>query len=191
MKLIQTITLAAIVLFLAACTNNDESKQNSGSATDNAPSNTQTTTDHGAEDKPNVGFEVTGNNIEEAENIPKKEKTAILAAFDEYMTAFNEEDIDRYMKSISKKPEGFNYDTEKVDVQDVFKQYDTIRTAENVTIVKYDEAYAQVFAKLHVALEQESTGAKLNSNGRQVTVFVKEEGKWLVTSVYFVRDTTE
>ncbi|WP_313892609.1 DUF4440 domain-containing protein [Psychrobacillus sp.] len=191
MKLIQTITLAAIVLFLAACTNNDETQQNSGSATDNVPSDTLKTTDHGVEDKSDVGFEMSGNNIEEAENIPKQEKSAIIAAFDEYMAAFNEEDIDRYMKSISKKPEGFNYDTEKADVQDVFKQFDTIRTAENVTIVKYDETHAQVFAQLNVALEQESTGAKLDSKGRQVTVFAKEEGKWLVTSVYFIRDTTE
>ncbi|WP_391120304.1 nuclear transport factor 2 family protein [Psychrobacillus sp. L3] len=191
MKLIHLLILAATVLALAACNSNEDKATNAGSANDNAPSNAQSVTDHGAKDKSQVGFEMAGGNIEEATNVPKKAKTAIIAAFNEYMDAFNEENIDRYMKIISKKPEGFNYETEKTDVQAAFKEYDITRTAENTTIIQYDENNAQVFANLKTNLVQPSTGAKLERNGRQVTVFVKEDGKWLVTSVYFMMETSK
>ena len=193
MKIIQAITLAAFALTLAACNSNDETAQNTNSAADIAPTNTQATTDHGAEDKSetNIGFEMSGDNIEEATNVPEKEKTALLASFTEYMEAFNAEDPERYMKTISKNPEGFNYDDEKVMVEQTFKDFDTTRTADNITVIEYDKSQAQVFSKIHTSLEQMDTGAKLDQNGRQVTVFVKEDGKWLVSSVYYIGETTE
>lgn len=191
MKLTHILTTAVLTLLLTACNNNEDTNQNTGSVNDAAPTNTEKTIDHGAKNKAEVGFEMAGGNIEEATNIPAKEKTAILAAFDEYMESFNEEDIDRYMKVISKDPEGFNYDDEKIVVEQTFKDYDTIRTSDNVTIIKYDAEQAQVFANVHIALEQPETGAKLNRDGRQVTVFNKEDSKWLVTSVYFIGDSSE
>lgn len=191
MKLIQALTLAAFALTLAACNSNEDTNQNAGSANDAAPTDAQSVTDHGVKDKSEVGFEMAGGNIEEATNVPEKEKTALLAAFDEYMDAFNKEDINRYMGVISKKPEGFNYNDEKVVVEQAFDEYDTIRTAEDVTIIKYDDEHAQVFANVDISLEQTGSGAKLDRNGRQVTVFVKEDGKWLVTSVYFIGETAE
>ncbi|WP_419961322.1 nuclear transport factor 2 family protein [Psychrobacillus sp. BM2] len=193
MKIIQTITLAAFALTLAACNSNEETNQNTNSAGDIAPTNTQATTDHGAEDKSetDVGFEMTGGNIEEAAKVPEKEKTAIIDSFTEYMESFNEEDTERYMKTISKNPEGFNYDDEKVKVEQTFNDFDTIRTADNVTIIEYDKSQAQVFSNIHTSLEQIDTGAKLDQNGRQVTVFVKEDGKWLVSSVYYIGESTK
>lgn len=193
MKIIQTITLAAFALTLAACNSNEETNQNTNSAGDIAPTNTQATTDHGAEDKSetNVGFEMTGGNIEEAAKVPEKEKTAIIDSFTEYMESFNEEDTERYMKTISKNPEGFNYDDEKVKVEQTFNDFDTIRTADNITIIEYDKSQAQVFSNIHTSLEQIDTGAKLDQNGRQVTVFVKEDGKWLVSSVYYIGESTK
>ncbi|MFJ7970413.1 DUF4440 domain-containing protein [Psychrobacillus sp. NPDC096389] len=189
MKIIQTLTIATLALLLAACSSTEDTNENTGSVNDIAPTDTQKTTDHGANDKSEVGFEMAGGNIEEATNVPAKEKEALLTAFDEYMQAFNDEDINRYMKTIAKNPEGFNYDDEKVVVEQTFNDYDTIRTADNTTIIKYDKTQAQVFANIHIALEQPDSGAKLEREGRQVTVFVKEDGKWLVTSVYFIGDT--
>ncbi|MGB3103253.1 MAG: nuclear transport factor 2 family protein [Psychrobacillus psychrotolerans] len=193
MKIIQAITLAAFTLTLAACNSNDETAQNANSATDITPTNTQTTTDHGAEDKSetNIGFELSGDNIEEATNVSEKEKTALLSSFMEYMESFNAEDPERYMNTISKNPEGFNYDAEKVKVEETFNDFNTIRTADNITIIEYDKSQAQVFSDIHTSFEQIDTGAKLEQNGRQVTVFVKEDGKWLVSSVYYIGETTE
>lgn len=193
MKIIQTITLAAIALTLAACNSNEDTAQNTNSAGDIAPTNTQTTTDHGAEDKgeTSIGFEMTGGNIEEATNVPDDEKKALIDSFNEYMESFNEEDVDRYMNTISKNPEGFNYDDEKIMVKQTFQDFDTIRTAENVTVIEYNESQAQVFSNIQTSLEQMDTGAKLSQNGRQVTVFVKEDDKWLVSSVYYIGESTE
>lgn len=192
MKFMHALILAATVFTLAACNSNEEEATNSGSA-NNAPTDAQSVTDHAAKDKAaeEVGFEMAGGNIEEATNVPEEEKTAILAAFNEYMEAFNVEDIDRYMNTISKNPEGFNYADEKTVVQETFTEYDTIRKAENTTIIKYDKSQAQVFANINIALSQPSTGAKLDRDGRQVTVFAKEDGKWLVTSVYFIGESSE
>lgn len=60
-----------------------------------------------------------------------------------------------------------------------------------MTVIKYDKSQAQVFASLAISLEQESTGAKLDRTGRQVTVFAKEDGNWRVSSVYFIGDVAE
>ncbi|SDM42851.1 protein of unknown function [Psychrobacillus sp. OK028] len=193
MKIIQTTILAAIALTLAACNSNEDAAQNSNSASDIAPSNAQKTTDHGVEDKSetSIGFEMTGGNIEEATNVPEEEKTALINSFTEYMEAFNEEDVERYMKTISKNPEGFNYDDEKIMVEKTFHDFDTTRTAENITVIEYNESQAQVFSNIHTSLEQIDSGAKLSQNGRQVTVFVKEDGNWLVSSVYYIGESTE
>ena len=65
------------------------------------------------------------------------------------------------------------------------------RKAEDVTVIKYNKNQAQVFASLSISLKQETTGAKLDRTGRQVTVFAKEDGEWRVTSVYFIGDVAE
>ncbi|MBD7943052.1 nuclear transport factor 2 family protein [Psychrobacillus sp. Sa2BUA9] len=190
--IIQVLTLAAITLGLAACNDKEEVNPSSGSVNDSTPSQTESAIDHGAEDKSDVGFQMSsGGDIEEAANVPEEEKTAVLNAFNEYIEAFNEEDIDRYLSVISKKPEGFNYESEKELVLETFENYDTVRTAEDVTIIEYNDKEAQVYSNIHIALHEPGSGAKLDRNGRQVTVFVKEEGKWVVTSVYFIGETTE
>ncbi|MER2261236.1 MAG: nuclear transport factor 2 family protein [Psychrobacillus sp.] len=190
--IIQGLTLAALILVLAACNDKEEVNSEAGSVNDSTPSQTESTLDHGVKDKSDVGFEMSSDgNVEEAANVPEKEKTAVLNAFNEYIEAFNEEDIDRYLSVISKKPEGFNYEDDKKMVIETFENYDTVRTAEDVTIIEYNDKEAQVYSNLHIALHEPGSGAKLDRNGRQVTVFAKEEGKWLVTSVYFIGETSE
>lgn len=190
--IIQGLTLAALTLVLAACNDKEEVNSEAGSVNDSAPSQSESALDHGVKDKSDVGFEMSSDgNIQEAANVPEKEQTAVLDAFNEYIEAFNAEDIDRYLSVISKKPEGFNYEDDKKMVIETFENYDTVRTADDITIIEYNDKEAQVYANLHIALHEPGSGAKLDRNGRQVTVFAKEEGKWLVTSVYFIGETTE
>ncbi|MFJ7649014.1 nuclear transport factor 2 family protein [Lysinibacillus sp. NPDC097279] len=138
-----------------------------------------------------VGFEMMGGEVEKATNVPANEEEAILAAFDEYIAAFNDKDIDRYMNTISKKPKGFNYDEDKILAEQVFDQTDTKRNVENVTIAKYDEEEAQVFANMTTHSLQLETNVEHESAGRQVTVFVKEGREWKVTSVFYIGDDTK
>lgn len=135
-----------------------------------------------------VGFEMSGATIEEAADIPEKEKTWILAAFNEYMDAFNAEDIERYKATISENATGFNYEEEVVTVKEAFEQYDIQRQAEDVTIVKFSETEAQVFTNLSTEMIQIETGVEHASAGRQVTVFINEDGQWKVSSIYYIEN---
>lgn len=137
-----------------------------------------------------VGFEMASGKIEAVNNVPNNEEKQIRAAFQEYIAAFNDEDIERYMATVSKNPQGFDYNKDREEAISVFEQFDIVRTPADVTIVKYDKKEAQVFANLSIEMLQTSTGAKLNNHGRQVTVFVKEQGEWKVTSVYFIGNNT-
>ena len=132
-----------------------------------------------------VGFEILGDTIQEATGVPQQEKEKILAAFDEYITAFNEKDLERYKNIISKNAEGFQYEDDIQAVTKVFKQYDINREAQDVTIVKYKENEAQVFANLKTETKEIGTSVELAADGRQVTVFVKED-QWKVSSIYYI-----
>ncbi|MEY9971898.1 hypothetical protein ABH966_002271 [Lysinibacillus sp. RC46] len=138
-----------------------------------------------------VGFEKNGGEITKAENIPAEENKAILAAFNEYITAFNSKEIDRYMQTLSKNPKGFNYEGEKNYIKEVFKQSDVKRDAKDTTIIKYSENEAQVYSNLTSHIVQTTTNIKHESAGQQVTVFVKEDGLWKVTSVFYTGDETK
>ncbi len=133
-----------------------------------------------------AGFTVFGGNIEEAQNVPVEEKNKIIAAFNEYIEAFNSENIQRYSATLSKEAKGFDYDQDLSEAQEVFNKYTVNREAQDVTIVKYNEDEAQVFANLSVKMIEDATNTEVASTGRQVTVFVKEQDAWNVSSVYYI-----
>lgn len=138
-----------------------------------------------------AGYEMMGGEVQKATNVPANEEKAILAAFDEYIASFNDKDIERYMNTISKDPKGFNYDEDKKLAEEVFDQFDAKRDVTNVTIAKYNEDEAQVFANMTTHSLQVETNVEHESAGRQVTVFVKEDGEWKVTSVFYIGDDTK
>jgi len=138
-----------------------------------------------------VGYEMMGGEVQKATNVPANEEKAILAAFNEYIAAFNDKDINRYLNTLSKTPKGFNYDEDKELVEEVFDQSDTKRDVSNVTIAKYDTQEAQVFANMTTHSLQLKTNVEHESAGRQVTVFVKEDDKWKVTSVFYISDDSK
>ena len=165
------IVAVMAVFVLAAC--GDKEKEA-------APENLQKTIDDGT-----VGFEILGDSIQQATNVPEEEKDQIISAFDEYIAAFNEKDLERYKQIISKNAKGFKYEEDVQAVSEVFEQYDINRIAEDVTIVKYSEDEAQVFSNLKTETKELETGAEMSGVGRQVTVFVKED-QWKVSSIYYI-----
>ncbi|WP_339251421.1 nuclear transport factor 2 family protein [Sporosarcina sp. FSL W8-0480] len=180
-------TILALVLILAACSKKENST--GGSVSDGETVGGFGSIDHGV-DENKVGFNMLGGSIEEAANVPSAEKELIIKSFDTYMHAFNNQDIDEYMGVLSKNPKSFTIDEERVYIEGVFKEYALSREANDVTVVKYDEDAneAQVFANLSTSMKQKSTGLETKRNGRQVTVFAKEDGEWKVTSVYYMED---
>jgi ketosteroid isomerase-like protein len=163
------------VLVLAACGDTEQEKHNV------TEEDTQEIIDKGT-----VGYEVMGDSIEEAENVPAEEKDKILAAFNEYIDAFNDEDIKRYAQTTSKHAKGFDYDVDLEEAKEAFGKYAINRQADDVTIVKYDDKEAQVFANLAIDMTEEETDTQVSSAGRQVTVFVKEDSDWKVSSIYYI-----
>lgn len=185
-KIILTGTMA-FALVLGACSDKEDSSAGQGSVNDGEAINEYGSIDHGV-DENKVGFNMDGGEIEEAANVPAQEKIALMDSFDTYIHAFNNEDIDEYMSTLSKEPKSFTIDEEKTYVEGIFSEYELSREAKDVTIVKYAEDEAQVFSNLDTKLKQKSSGLETARTGRQVTVFAKENGEWKVTSVYYMED---
>lgn len=165
MKKIHVLFLVMVMLLLGACADKVEEKEEPGEE---------------------VGFSLTGDSIEEAENIPKDEKEAIMKAFDIYITSFNERDWDAYMEMISDHSESFDKEEEMAYIEDFFTEYELVREPSNTTIVKYNEEEAQVYATLSHKLKQLSSGLEKEEDAKQVTVFTKEKDVWKVKSVHSI-----
>ncbi|RUL54176.1 nuclear transport factor 2 family protein [Lysinibacillus antri] len=163
------LMLVVAALMLTACGDKEETKKE------------ETT-----KDETLVGFELTGDEVEEAPDVPKEDEEQIIAAFNEYIDSFNAKDIDRYTQTLSKNPQGFEYEEDVAAAKNAFAQYNIERTPSDVTIVKYSEDEAQVFSNLEIQMTEIETNAELTSSGRQVTVFTNENGGWKVTSVYYI-----
>lgn len=188
MKKMLVFSMFIFVLILGACSKKEDAS-NHGSVNDGEAPSEFGSIDHGV-DESKVGFNLTGDTIEEAADVPAEEKELLIESFDTYIHAFNNQDIDEYMGTLSEKPKSFNLDEEREYIESVFEQYELSREAKDITIVKFDgeKGEAQLFANLATKMKQKSTGLETNRDGRQVTVFTKEGGDWKVNSVYYMED---
>ena len=166
----KSILAVLTLLMLAACSDKDEEL---------TAEERQKIIDDGT-----IGFEMADGNVTEAENIPADEEQAILAAFDEYIAALNAEDIERYMQIISKDPQGFDLEEDKEMAVEAFEKNNVQREVKDTVITKYSENEAQVYTNMTARLLEIETNAQFEDTRRQVTVFVKEDGEWKVTSIY-------
>lgn len=174
-----------IMLLLSACSDDKDAAKNENSVEDSNLTNENNAVDHGIEDK-SAGFTMDSDGkVMEAE-VPEEETAAIFKAYDEYIEAFNAEDIDRYMKVIAEKPEGFDRAEDKLALEEAFSAYDTKYMPSNKTIVKYTPDRAEVFAEIEVSVEALDSNAKTEQSGRQVVIFKKEDAGWKVSGLHFI-----
>ncbi|MBQ0140789.1 MAG: nuclear transport factor 2 family protein [Kurthia sp.] len=127
------------------------------------------------------GFSVVDGEVEAAKNIPKADEEAILAAFEEYIAAFNAKDITRYKNVLAQSPEGFDLQEDLDNSQQIFDNFDINRQVDNVTITEYSGDRAYVYADVVVEVKQDNNKAR--DEGKQLTQFVKESSGWKVTSL--------
>lgn len=179
------IILIAISLALAACSDSEEPAVNQNTAEDGNSANENNAVDHGVEDE-EVGFTVGDDGKVIEADVPKEEADKILAAYKEYIDAFNAEDIDRYMKVISENPEGFDREEDRKALEETFAAYDTTYKTSDETIVKYEEDRAEVFAANTVTVKDPNSDKATEQSGRQVVVFKKEGNEWRVSSLHFI-----
>lgn len=178
------IMTAGLLLLLSACSD-DKASDNTNSADDSNLANENNALDHGMEDK-SAGFTLNGDGEVLEADVPEEEATAILAAYDEYIAAFNEEDLERYMAVIAQEPEGFDRAEDQLALEEAFAAYDTQYSPSNETIVKYTPERAELFAEIAVSVEGADPAAKTEQTGRQVVIFKKEDAGWKVSGLHFM-----
>lgn len=210
MSLTKLIFTSVCVLLLSACGNNAASEdQNKGSVSDGEKSSTKQVVENtdisktveeaqrqpssakpeaqqaqsiqGDSKDDEAGYSVVDGKIEEAAEIPAEDKKQLLAAFKEYMDAFNAKDLERYEAILAQNPEGFNLQEDLNNAAAIFKDFDIKRTATNVTITDYSGNRAYIYADFIIDVKQENTEAK--DEVKQLTQFVKESTGWKVTSL--------
>lgn len=184
----KSVLAAALAIALVASGCNKKEESGSGSVTDGEEQSNYGAIEHGP-DENKVGFSMTGEDVVEAEGVPEEEKEKIMEAFKQYIETLNNQDVDGYLATLS--PEGYDLEEERKVTEDLFKEYDLKREASNETIVKYEENEAQLFSTLTTTFKQLSTGDETAPEGRQVTVFHKEDGEWKVFSVHFIGENEE
>lgn len=179
------IMLAGMLLLLTACSEESDTVENENSVNDSNLENENNAVDHGMEDK-SAGFTLDSDGeVIEAE-VPEEEAEAILAAYDEYIAAFNAEDLERYMAVIAEEPEGFDRAEDQLALEEAFTAYDTEYNPSNKTIVKYTPDRAEVFAEIEVSVAAVNNGAETEQSGRQVVIFKKEDAGWKVSGLHFI-----
>lgn len=177
---------AGLFLALAGCSAAEEPKKNSNTSEDGNASADNNAVGHGIEDSGEVGFTMDDQGNVQGAEVPAEEEKAILASYTEYIEAFNAEDTERYMAVISDNPEGFDREEDKKALEEAFSAFDTTYTASDETIVKYEAGRAEVYATIDVMMKDPNSDKSTEQTGRQVVVFTKEEGTWLVSALHFI-----
>lgn len=176
---------AALALALAGCSSAEEPEQNSNTAEDGNASAGNNAIEHGIGDE-EVGFTLDDEGNAQAAEVPEAEKAALLAAYQEYIEAFNAEDLERYMAIIAENPEGFDREEDKKALADAFATYDSTYETSDETVVKYEEERAEVYARIDVTMKDPNSDKSSSQSGRQVVVFAKEQGDWKVSALHFI-----
>ncbi|HSP23147.1 MAG TPA: DUF4440 domain-containing protein [Planococcus sp. (in: firmicutes)] len=180
------LVAAGLILVLAGCSDGEKASENGNTSEDGNASADNNAVGHGIEDGGEVGFTLDDDgNVQQAE-VPAEEEKAILASYKEYIEAFNAEDTKRYMAVISENPEGFDREEDKKALEEAFAAFDTTYTTSDETIVKYEAGRAEVYATIDVEMKDPNSDKSTGQTGRQVVVFKKEDGKWLVSALHFI-----
>ena len=175
-------------LLLGACGADEEKKEEKEAAkTEEVSPKENPATDEAASLNQMTQVVEDASALEEAEGIPEEEKTAINAAFDQYINAFNEEDFDSYMSVISKTPVNFKYEDEERYVKQIFDSVDSKRSVDNVKIINYAAGKkADVYAEIKATTKDPNSDKEVTRSGKQVTVFHKKEDGWKVAAIFFL-----
>ncbi|UXH43258.1 hypothetical protein N5C46_16385 [Rossellomorea vietnamensis] len=180
-------------LLLGACGADEEKKEDKETAkkTEEVSPKDDPATDEAASLTQMTQIVEDASELKEAEGIPAEEKSAIDAAFNQYINAFNEEDFESYMSVISKTPVNFKYEDEERYVKQIFDSVDSKRTVDNVKIINYAGKKADVYAEIKATTKDPNSDKEVTRSGKQVTVFHKKEDGWKVAAIFFLASEGE
>ncbi|MGG4167034.1 hypothetical protein ABEW00_06075 [Rossellomorea vietnamensis] len=180
-------------LLLGACGADEEKKEDKETAkkTEEVSPKDDPATDEAASLTQMTQIVEDASELKEAEGIPAEEKSAIDAAFNQYINAFNEEDFDSYMSVISKTPVNFKYEDEERYVKQIFDSVDSKRKVDNVKIINYAGKKADVYAEIEATTKDPNSDKEVTRSGKQVTVFHKKDDGWKVAAIFFLASEGE
>jgi ketosteroid isomerase-like protein len=179
------------LLLLAACSEEDKEQGTEEPKQEDVEKAEEKSKDAAPQSNMELSMEDIGE-IKEAEGIPAEDKQAILDSFNQYIEAFNQEDIETYMKVISKTPINFTYEEEEKYVKSIFDQVDSKRTTENTTIINYAGKKADVYSEITAVTTDPDNGKEATRSGRQVSVFHKDgDGNWKLAAIFFIANPDE
>lgn len=191
-KLIWASLVALLVL--SACGNDNDSTDH-GAIDDGEGKQQNQAIGHSAEKTDSgdreVGFNLNGETIEEAQNVPEDEKANLIVLLDNYIATFNDKEIDAYMNTLSETTESFDLEEERAYMLDIFERYGVDREISETTITMYEEDEAHIFTRMTTVLTDLESKDFVELTGRQVTVMTKDEGEWKISSVHYVGDDPE
>src|SRR5699024_311845 len=104
MKRLRIILLSMLVLIVLAACGTDKQEE--------------------TDEEEGVGFSLSNETIEEAANVPEKEKDLILEAFNQYIERLNEKDLEGYMDTISEKQSSYTREEEQKREEKMLKEKD-------------------------------------------------------------------
>lgn len=191
-KVTGLIGMATLALMLSACSGDDDNAQkNSGSIDDGEQTNENGSIDHGVKEKGELdgedgGYSINGVAIEEAVNVPSEAKEAILETFERYIDTLNAGEVDAYLETLS--ADGYDIDEEREATESMLATTELTRTPDDITIVKYTENEAQVFATMKIEVKDKDSEEAEITSGRQVTVLTQKDGNWKVNSINAIAD---
>lgn len=180
-------------LLLGACGADEEKKEDKDTAkkTEEVSPKDDPATDEAASLTQMTQIVEDASELKEAEGVPAEEKTAIDAAFNQYINAFNEEDFESYMSVISKTPVNFKYEDEERYVKQIFDTVDSKRKVDNVKIINYAGKKADVYAEIEATTKDPNSDKEVTRSGKQVTVFHKKDDGWKVAAIFFLASKGE
>ncbi|WP_421381492.1 DUF3225 domain-containing protein [Bacillus salacetis] len=184
------IGLGVSSLLLAGC-NNNEGTENTDKPEDNTQEEQTTEETANPYEEETAQILDDAQEMEEASDIPEEEKQAIMDAFNEYIESFNDEDVERYMATLSETPVNFTLEEEEAAVNNVFSKLDVRRKASNVKIVNYQGKKADVYAELEVTTKDPNSDRQATTHGRQLTIFQKTDEGWKVSMIRVMQDPEE
>lgn len=188
---IQLLVISSLFIFTACSSTTNEQ---GGSVADGEANQTGASAGNAAEEnKRKVGFTLDGDSIEEAANVPEADKAEILKAYASYLKSINEQDIDAHLALLSKEADFVESEEQyRAVLEEQFGDFSMDYQSKTETINFYEpDEEAHVWADMDITVTPKPEGTPFEQLGKQVTVFVKEDGQWKVVAVHFKGDTTE